>query len=81
MSNLKPLLMVGGKAYVEQDSSKMRGVPCDRCAFGGELAKCGIAIGTTPTLFGGDCIERDVIYIPAMASVSAARSATPGEEA
>jgi hypothetical protein len=42
---------------------KFSGV-CEQCSFGVSTARCVEAIRRTPDVFGGDCMERDVIYLP-----------------
>lgn len=36
---------------------------CNGCAFRDRLLSCGNAFETAPAVFGGDCMDRNVIYI------------------
>jgi hypothetical protein len=63
-------IRINGAEYVEakadEKKAELTGEVCSQCAFGvpGGLPGCAIAIETSPEVFGGDCAERDVIYLP-----------------
>lgn len=62
----KPTIEILGVTYAEAKPKKsrdpMEGV-CGACAFWGNAPGCGEAINRSRDVFGGDCMERDVIYV------------------
>ena len=60
-----PTLFIDGEHYVEAKPSNVEllGGYCEECAFGQNLGHCGIAVTDSRRVFGGDCVQRDVIYI------------------
>jgi|GEM_PF-6014600 hypothetical protein len=61
-----PTMTVMGIAYIEDKPKKTRdpmsGV-CGQCALYANTPACSFAIEHSPSMFGGDCMERDVIYV------------------
>jgi hypothetical protein len=61
-------MIISGVEYVEAKPKPMMdrfsGV-CEQCAFGVGVGNCAKAIESSPGIFGGDCQQRDVIYVPA----------------
>lgn len=58
-------LVLGGIEYVEiPEPKKLKPgeTYCSVCAFGEKPFQCSHAIDLSPSIFGGDCMERDVIY-------------------
>ena len=60
-------MVIDGSEYIEVrppfNIPKPREDVCCLCAFGKSLAACGEAIdGAAYRAFGGDCMQRDVIY-------------------
>lgn len=51
--------------YTEPVAKTEDGAICAQCALHSNFAACGEAIGRSAGIFGGDCVERDVIYTPA----------------
>ena len=64
-----PTMTIDGVEYVEaapQETGPDWDNVCSQCALGqpGMLAQCADALhGAADAAFGGDCAERDVIYI------------------
>ena len=64
--NTKPVMLVRGVRYVEKatvEPDDLNGY-CKQCAFFHDMEGCGLAVfdDVAVKAFGGDCIERDVVY-------------------
>jgi hypothetical protein len=55
-------------AYKQPIAPDREGGICAQCAFFSDMAQCGFVIDSSPAVFGGDCAERDVIYVREVAA-------------
>lgn len=62
----EPTITIAGVVYVEaRPGTTAERNNCMGCAFRAEDdRRCGMALSRTPKEFGGDCVERDVVYVP-----------------
>lgn len=60
----EPVLTIKGVSYVEtKPGTTIQRANCEGCAFQAENdRRCGVALSRSPSVFGGDCMERDVVY-------------------
>ena len=60
-------IRIMGEDFIEQPA--LRPAPganvCNQCVFDKSAARCTEAIKRSPEVFGGDCLDRDVVYQPA----------------
>lgn len=54
-----PLMRIAGKSYREVPEN---GYGCDHCAFYKPSNRCQQALEKSSKIFGGDCVDRIVIY-------------------
>ncbi|MGL4490891.1 MAG: hypothetical protein ACRCU5_15735 [Rhizobiaceae bacterium] len=61
--NTQPLMRIDGKMYKESKPVKNIRSVCGQCAFSRDTLRCVEAIDeASKPVFGGDCVDRDVIY-------------------
>ena len=59
-----PTLFIDGENYVEsKQGTTAERSNCIGCIFGQHLGHCNMALSESPAIFGGDCMQRDVIYV------------------
>lgn len=63
-----PSMMIDGIAYREEPEPRNLGpyeTACTHCAFGEDTGQCWAAIDASCDVFGGDCVQRKVVYVRA----------------
>lgn len=71
MAEAPKLLMIQGEEWAEaKPTTPFHPVygACAQCAFGQQPRMCVEAIQAAPAAFGGDCDDRDVVYMRAEVS-------------
>jgi hypothetical protein len=55
-------MKINGIRFVEADPTRPD-YPCDGCAFSSDPKGCSVAVHLSPQAFGGNCDDRNVIYV------------------